>query len=286
MSLGMSGAAPHENYAKAALDRECELAAKTGHGRNQQLNRSAFSIGQLVGSGWIERSDAERRLMAAAEASGYVGKDGVAAARATIKSGLDKGEQEPRSAPETGYRNGHHAPGFGASEKASPNSDQRSPRAAPKLSGVALPAWTEPDETGWPQFVAIGEAEPPAQRDELPGRRHLYRRDGEAIRAKIKKASGTAYVDFYRVQRPVDGVVGWQAKKPEGFVPAPYVTDPSPFEPEHAEKVVLWPEGEKDVDAIGSLGFVGFSYGGSSDVIDGSQDLGAGAPRRDPHGQR
>ena len=86
------------SYGQAALDRECAELSATSAGRNARLNRAAFSLGQLVGAGKIERGDAEHRLIMAAGASNYIAKDGYAAARATIKSGLDRGEQEPRCA--------------------------------------------------------------------------------------------------------------------------------------------------------------------------------------------
>jgi RecA-family ATPase len=60
-----------------------------------------MAIGQFVGAGEISRSDAEYRLYGAAMANGYVAKDGEASARATIKSGLDAGERQPRDIPES-----------------------------------------------------------------------------------------------------------------------------------------------------------------------------------------
>lgn len=84
------------SYAETALDRECADLARATAGRNDRLNRAAFNIGQLVGAGEIGRGEAERTLFDAAHACGYVQQDGVAAARATIKSGLDRGERKPR----------------------------------------------------------------------------------------------------------------------------------------------------------------------------------------------
>jgi Toprim domain len=83
-------------YAAAALERECADLARTTAGRNNRLNRAAFAIGQFVGVGEIGRGDAERNLFAAAAACGYVAKDGAAAARSAIKSGLDCGARKPR----------------------------------------------------------------------------------------------------------------------------------------------------------------------------------------------
>ena len=91
-------------YAQAALDQECARLARTTSGRNQQLNASAFSLGQLVGAGVLDRRVVEHHLLRAAEACGYVAKDGTAAARATIRSGLDRGERHPREIIPTGQR--------------------------------------------------------------------------------------------------------------------------------------------------------------------------------------
>ena len=100
MSLGLrNGVTSPENYVRRAFDDECSIAASTGAGRNDQLNKSAHAIGRLIPSGYIGRSEAELALVEAAQASGYVAKDGLAAARATIKSGLDQGIRKPREIP-------------------------------------------------------------------------------------------------------------------------------------------------------------------------------------------
>jgi hypothetical protein len=91
-------------YASAALDRECAEVAGTVAGRNSRLNAAAFAIGRLVGAGEIDRRIAELHLFDAAQACGYAQKDGPAAARATIKSGLDQGERLPRDIPRNAER--------------------------------------------------------------------------------------------------------------------------------------------------------------------------------------
>ena len=265
MSLGFDHNGNAEAYARAALDRECELAATTGHGRNDQLNRSAFSLGQLIGAGLLGRQEVEHRLYDAAHASGYVGKDGPLATRATIKSGLDKGEREPRVVPVNGHAHAH-----GTAHQASTHTGA-SPaikRPAPVLRGVPLPDWTPPDEAGKPTFYGVGVAEPKLLDGEV--RRHVYRRDGEPIRVKVKLSTG-GFRDFYRVRRPDDGAVGWQARKPEGYVPMPYVGPADafdPFDPEMTGETLFWPEGEKDVDTLQRAGLVAFTFGGASDVPD------------------
>jgi hypothetical protein len=62
--------------------------------RNNALNWAAFKIGsQLVASGIVTRANAETLLLIAA--AGYVATDGVDAALATIRSGLDAGHRQP-----------------------------------------------------------------------------------------------------------------------------------------------------------------------------------------------
>ncbi len=264
MSLGFDPGGRADAYARAALDRECELAATTGHGRNDQLNSSAFSLGQIVGAGLLDRGEVERRLFDAARASGYVGKDGPLAARSTIKSGLDHGLREPRTAPADGHAGS--APGRAGSTPVATLPSPRRP--APVLRGVALPAWTPPGEDGKPTFYGVGIVEPKSLDGEE--RRHVYRRDGEPIRVKVKLAGG-GFRDFYRVRRPEDGAVGWQARKPEGYVPMPYlgpVDGFDPFDPEMIGETLFWPEGEKDVDTLQRAGLVAFTFGGASDVPD------------------
>jgi putative DNA primase/helicase len=128
----------------------------------------------------------------------------------------------------------------------------------------ALPLWTAPNEKGWPRFEAIGANEPPTLRDELPGRRHLYRRDGEPVRMKIKRRAGQ-FVDFYRVRRPDTGEIGWQAKKPVGYEPVPYIASINPFDPELSSDTIFVPEGEKDVHTLAANGLAALTFGGTSD---------------------
>ena len=83
-------------YARVALERECEAVARAGNGgRNEQLNRSAFSIGQLVGGGELREHEVIDALMAAAMQCGLP----CAEAKKTINSGLEKGKGSPRGRP-------------------------------------------------------------------------------------------------------------------------------------------------------------------------------------------
>ncbi len=250
-------------YVRAALDRECGMLANTAHGRNDQANRSAFAIGQFVGAGLLGRQDAEHHLFTAAEMSGIVGKDGATAVRATIKSGLDKGEREPREIPDSVRLNGAHRPSAIVIQH--PASAPVS-KPQPVLSGVPLPDWTEPDPKGKPTFFGIDVVDPKPLAGEL--RRHTYRRDGAPVRVKVK-LQDDGFRDFYRVRRPADGATGWQARKPESYVPMPYLGPADafdPFDPEHLGETLFWPEGEKDVDSLQRAGMVAFTFGGTSDL--------------------
>lgn len=83
-------------YGRKALDEECAIVRGILEGqRNHQLNRSAFALGELVAGGELDQTDAERELLTAALASGLREREAVK----TIASGLQDGQQNPRSAP-------------------------------------------------------------------------------------------------------------------------------------------------------------------------------------------
>jgi len=86
-------------YVKKALEEEIHTLATATSGRNDQLNRSAYNLGQLVGSHVLDRSTAESELWAAATRNGHLDKHGDHKTRGTIQSGLNSGENNPRSIP-------------------------------------------------------------------------------------------------------------------------------------------------------------------------------------------
>ncbi len=92
-------------YAESALQGEIERVRNTppgggkDSGRNNALNRAAFSLGQLVGAGLLERAHVEAELRQAASQAGL--RNGEIGP--TILSGLNAGERTPRkvqSSPE------------------------------------------------------------------------------------------------------------------------------------------------------------------------------------------
>jgi hypothetical protein len=90
-----------EAWAQAALDAETREVASCGKGgRNDTLNKAAFSLGQLVGGGYLQEADIVSALRNAALACGLAREDGWPATNATIRSGLSKGRLQPRQKPE------------------------------------------------------------------------------------------------------------------------------------------------------------------------------------------
>jgi putative DNA primase/helicase len=115
-----------------------------------------------------------------------------------------------------------------------------------------------------PQIYNWEDNGPPHQHDEV--RRHTYRRDGIAVRVKIKR-SGGGFTNWYRVF--IDGKPsGWQARKPESFQTVPYVTAAlDPFDPALSNDQIFWPEGEKDVDTLNKINLPAFTFGGVGDGL-------------------
>lgn len=84
-------------WAQTALQRECDAVRYAVSGtRNDQLNRSAFAIAQIVAGGGLDAYEAHDELEAAALACGL----GKAEIRATMTSGFEAGAKEPRFAPD------------------------------------------------------------------------------------------------------------------------------------------------------------------------------------------
>jgi putative DNA primase/helicase len=86
-----------EKYVATALQKELDkLRAAPKGDRNNQLNKSAHALGQLVGAGALDRAHVENELTTTAQS---IGLNGAETAR-TIQSGLTAGEREPRQLPE------------------------------------------------------------------------------------------------------------------------------------------------------------------------------------------
>ncbi|MFJ5817353.1 bifunctional DNA primase/polymerase [Streptomyces sp. NPDC093108] len=81
-------------YVATAVREELEAVATCRTGRNDQLNRSAFSLGQLVGAGLVDRDDVRQALTEAAQSAGVDPHE--AKAQSTIRRALEAGSRVPR----------------------------------------------------------------------------------------------------------------------------------------------------------------------------------------------
>jgi len=83
----------YDAWSQKALDQEISLlhAAPEGQ-RNSQLNKAAFSLGQIIGSRLLDRTEVEEELYRTATACGLDEKEILP----TIKSGIDAGMKKPR----------------------------------------------------------------------------------------------------------------------------------------------------------------------------------------------
>ncbi|MBZ9659800.1 bifunctional DNA primase/polymerase [Mesorhizobium sp. ESP-6-4] len=97
-------AGDNDVYVERAVEAELnELATALQGSRGEQVNKSAFNLGTLVGAGALSRHEAEAGLFDAAYANGVVAKDGEKEIRAKIRRGLDAGIKKPRAIPERQY---------------------------------------------------------------------------------------------------------------------------------------------------------------------------------------
>ena len=93
-------------YVSAAVSAELsDLAGTTEGGRNEQLNISAFALGQFVGSGVLDENEAKSRLTNTALGIGL----SEAEATKTINSGIEAGKLEPRGIPEPAFKRNNAA---------------------------------------------------------------------------------------------------------------------------------------------------------------------------------
>ena len=88
-------------YGESALGNQLsELSQATDGERNEKLNKSAFSLGQLVAGGELDHATVENALADAARALGLSEVE----TRKTVQSGISGGMREPRRAPERSKR--------------------------------------------------------------------------------------------------------------------------------------------------------------------------------------
>jgi hypothetical protein len=158
---------------------------------------------------------------------------------------------------------------LGVQADSAPATAKPAPAAAPPIKfrepPKQFPARTLPDAKGKPFFVVAGDDGPPGRKDEQ--RRHIYRQGGVPVRIKIMKASGENRASSaYRVTGD-DGVTGWQFKKPEGYLPVPYIVPSADPFVAKINQAIFCTEGEKDVETVARLGGLAFTFGGASDGL-------------------
>jgi len=86
-------------YVCRIIDEECGGLARMGvnSGRNARLYVVSARLGELVGGGLLSADGAQQALERAATENGLVKEDGMRAVRATIRSGLTKGQANPQA---------------------------------------------------------------------------------------------------------------------------------------------------------------------------------------------
>lgn len=95
-SLPVVGSHNSGAYGAAALRNACAAVASAPEGtRNDELNKQAFGLGQLVAAGEIDGEAVKAGLERAGISAGLR----AAACRGTVASGLRAGSKHPRSAP-------------------------------------------------------------------------------------------------------------------------------------------------------------------------------------------
>ncbi|MGC5266687.1 bifunctional DNA primase/polymerase [Streptomyces cyaneofuscatus] len=92
--LNLPDLAAGRGYVATAVREELEAVAACRSGRNDQLNQSAFSLGQLVGAGLVDRDDVHQALTEAAQSAGIDPHE--AKAQSTIRRALEAGSRVPR----------------------------------------------------------------------------------------------------------------------------------------------------------------------------------------------
>lgn len=84
-------------YGQAALlDETRKLRAAPEGQRNETLNKCGFALGQLIAGGELDESEATTMLNSTAQSIGLETRE----VQATIRSGIESGKREPRSAPQ------------------------------------------------------------------------------------------------------------------------------------------------------------------------------------------
>lgn len=142
-------------YVKKAIEGELnDLRNAPMHGRNHQLNQSAFSIGTLVGAGLASREEMEAALYSIGVSIGLE----VHEIGPTIRSGMEAGMKSPRKIPDSQIK-ANPAPvavaspatqGLEKKERKLPTSPSEVATIADLKAAGAKQRWL------WPGWIQIG----------------------------------------------------------------------------------------------------------------------------------
>jgi hypothetical protein len=143
-------------YVAAAMNAELRAVASASEGgRNNQLNKAAFSLAGYVASGDLQEGQTRADLLAAALAAGLDEQE----AQTTIESGFRAGLELPRDIPEPGGRSGNGR--ASTDDRAGLQDDEPEPKGGPaaglppgfRLTECGVEKWCEPkrddDEGEW-----------------------------------------------------------------------------------------------------------------------------------------
>jgi hypothetical protein len=131
----------YEAYAQKALADELAKLAGTpegSHDRNNQLNQSAFALGQLVGAGVLDRGSVEAALYGVAVSIGLTETE----TRDTIRSGVEAGIRQPRQLPE------RERPRSALRSESRPAQEATKPEPALTETSTGLPTWPQEGMAG------------------------------------------------------------------------------------------------------------------------------------------
>ena len=92
--LALPRSAGGRGYVAAAVRAELDAVASCTAGRNDQINRAGFALGQLVGAGLLDRAEVHQALTDAAQLAGVDPHERKA--QQTIARALDAGSRQPR----------------------------------------------------------------------------------------------------------------------------------------------------------------------------------------------
>lgn len=94
LPVALPKSAGGRGYVASAVRTELEAVASCRAGRNDQINRSAYSLGQFVGAGLLDRDEVHQALTEAAQRAGVDPDERKA--QDTISRALEAGARQPR----------------------------------------------------------------------------------------------------------------------------------------------------------------------------------------------